>query len=152
MITIGREDVLQALPDVVADYGAEYIYRRTPYSQDGSPRPQDSHGHFEGPCYYVHTATMRGDEDVNRLEVGCFVGAVLNKLGVDLSEMARIEQSFGPASAGSLVAMLGRSEVAQIDMAARNVLEDAQGYSDTGSQWGEVVGTILRHYADRQDG
>ena len=149
MITIGREDVLQALPDVVADHGADHVYQRPPRNADGTARTSRQDGGYEGSCYYVHTAAMRGDYDEERLVVGCFAGAVLNKLGVDLSEMARIERSNGATGVFNLAERLHDSAVAQIDPAAMRVLEAAQESSDTGHTWGEVASSVLNQYSAR---
>jgi len=149
MITIGREDVLQALPDVVADHGADHVYQRPPRNADGTARTSRQDGGWVGTCYYVHTAAMRGDTDTTRLDVGCFAGAVLNKLGVDLSEMARIELTHGATGVFTLAGQLHDSAVAQIDPAAMRVLEAAQQFSDTGNTWGQVSTFVLNQYSAR---
>jgi len=129
MITIGREDVLQALPDVVADHGAAHVYQRPPRNADGTARTSRQDGGWVG--------------------VGCFAGAVLNKLGVDLSEMARIELTHGATGVFTLAGQLHDSAVAQIDPAAMRVLEAAQEFSDTGNTWGQVSTFVLNQYSAR---
>jgi hypothetical protein len=103
-------EVVGHLENIVAEYGADYVYQRR---QLNGPDP------FAPVCVYV----WNGEPD-------CIAGKVLARMGVSIEKLASYE-----GSSVSVVAPV----VSNLGDAATNVLRVAQVVQDKGGTWGEAL-------------
>lgn len=137
VIHLTKEDVQQAMADVVAEKGANFHYAGPQFDFDGHPAR-------EGVCRYVHNHVLRGDDQQDLLEYGCLIGATLNKLGVPLDVMSRLEsRDVGDRSGGlratHLLYLLKEENVITYTPDVASFLQRAQHLQDTGNPWSQAL-------------
>lgn len=140
VIHLTREDVQQAMADVVAEKGADFHYASPPFDFDGNRARIGGNG----VCRYVHNHVLRGDDQETLLEYGCIVGAALNKLGVPLDAMSRLENEsaagrYGGLRVTHLLPLLRDENVITYTPDVTFFLNRAQLAQDAGDTWGQAL-------------
>lgn len=110
-ITVSGERVIEVLREVVAER-PDYVYAAPPEMTTGAAS-----------CFYVH-----GEGEA--ATPGCVVGAVLNRLGVPLSELAGHEGSPAQRVAEKLL---------ETDSDVASMLRQVQEEQDQGTSWGDAL-------------
>jgi hypothetical protein len=113
-ITVSGERVIEVLREVVAER-PDYVY--------AAPPEMITTAMLANPCFYVHG---EGADAVP----GCVVGAVLNRLGVPLSELAGYEGTPAQHVAERLL---------ETDHDVVSMLREVQTEQDQGTSWGDAL-------------
>ena len=123
MIQKSAQDALDTLNEIVAEFGADYVY---PDYQNG--------------CHYMIDG-----------EPSCLVGQVLYKWGVDISILDRDgvyrDESLYASYSNRVLLHYKDQGILELSPEAKNVLTEAQYNQDSGTTWGESVRRAA-YYAD----
>ena len=122
-MTITVEDVVATLQEIVAEFGADYVYK-PPAEEEAYNADRWS----ASSCLYVHK-----DKDTGNPIPGCLVAQVLHRKGVSLLDLA-------PHEGKSFFDFYERFD---IDGDAARLLTTAQGYQDDNVAWGDAVAQAL---------